>query len=197
MKNFAIGLSLAALMLGGGAYAAQGAGKQHADADGNGVVTRAEAQAAASAAFTRHDQNKDGKLDRTDRQARMEARKTERFTRLDADKDGQISRTEFMADSGPAHGKRMAMGAPSKGGPDGMRHHRRHGGGRGLMGPGKMGDANKDGAMTQAEFASAALQRFDALDANKDGQVTGEERRAARERMKAERQQMRAQKAQG
>ena len=195
MKTFAIGLSLAALTLGAGAYAAPGAMKHNPDADGNGVVTRAEAQAAAAAAFTRHDQNKDGKLDQTDRQARMEARKAQRFERLDADRNGQISHAEFMADKGPERGKRMAMGERGKGAPGGM-HHGRRGGHGGMMG-GRFADANKDGAVTQAEFTSAALSRFDTMDANKDGQVTKEERQAAREQMKAKWQQMRAQKAQG
>jgi hypothetical protein len=52
------------------------------------------------------------------------------------------------------------------------------------MGGGRMADANKDGAVTQAEFTAAALQRFDRLDANKDGQVTKEERQAARKAMR-------------
>ncbi len=197
MKTFTIGLSLAALAFTGGAYAAPGQTPKgqvriSGDADGNGVVTRAEAQAQAATRFARLDVNKDGKLDAADRQAMREARRTRMFERLDTNKDGQISKAEFSAERAPA--KRMAKGEPGK---DGMHHgrrgHFRHG--RGMMG--KMADADKNGAVTQAEFATAALQRFDRLDANKDGQVTKEERAAARERMKAEWQQRRAQKAQG
>lgn len=197
MKTFAIGLS-AALALAGSAYAAQGQLKNRGDADGNGVVTRAEAQTQAAERFARRDVNKDGKIDAADRQAVREARKTRMFERLDTDKDGQITKAEFFAERAP--GKRVASGEP---GNDGMRHgrrgHGRHGRGGhgGMMMGAKMADADKNGAITQAEFAAAALQRFDALDANKDGQVTKEERAAARERMKAEWQQRRAQKAQG
>ena len=49
-----------------------------------------------------------------------------------------------------------------------------------------MADANKDGAVTQAEFTAAALQRFDRADTNRDGTVTAEERRAARQAMRDE-----------
>ena len=37
-------------------------------------------------------------------------------------------------------------------------------------------DADSDGSITQAEFASAALARFDRVDANKDGTISAEER---------------------
>ena len=49
-------------------------------------------------------------------------------------------------------------------------------------------DANGDRAITRDEFVAGALRRFDAADANHDGKVTPEERRAA---MKARMQEMR------
>jgi hypothetical protein len=64
-----------------------------------------------------------------------------------------------------------------------------------MMG-GKRSGTNADGAMTQADFVAAALTRFDARDADKDGQLTQAERQAAREQRKAQRQQFRAQKTQ-
>ena len=51
--------------------------------------------------------------------------------------------------------------------------------------------------MTQDQFVAAALQRFDAGDANKDGQLTQAERQAAREQRKARRHQSRTPQAQG
>jgi Ca2+-binding EF-hand superfamily protein len=45
----------------------------------------------------------------------------------------------------------------------------------------RLADADKDGAITQAEFQAAALTRFDRLDADKDGTVTPEEAKAARD----------------
>lgn len=184
MKKTVIGLSLAALVLGGSAYAAPGtASPAKRDADSNGVVTRAEAQSAAASIFTQMDVNKDGTLDRADRAARREAMQARMFDRLDADKNGQITRVEFMANKGAGKdGPRAARRGPG-------RHHARPGGataGRGLA-----------AAMTQDQFVAAALQRFDARDANKDGQLTQAERQAAREQRKARRQQSRTPRAQG
>lgn len=185
MKTFAIGLTAAALVFGGAACAAPGTpqGKHSADADGNGVITRAEATAKANAMFTRLDVNKDGTLDKSDRVAMREMMKTRMFERLDANKDGSITKTEFLAE-------RDGHDASGRGGRGG-KPHGRHGGGRMMAG------MMKDGALTQPQFVAAALQRFDATDTNKDGQLTKDERQAAREQMKAKWQQMRAQKAQG
>lgn len=168
-RKIALGLSLAAVGVAGAAYAERAAGK------GDGVITRAEAQSRAQERFSRMDANHDGKLDQADRSARHAAM----FDRIDADRNGQISRAEFdaMAQRGP-HGPEAGRSPDGRGEP-GM-HRRGHGdhGHRGGMMAGHMADADKDGAVTQAEFTAAALQRFDRLDANKDGQVTREERRA-------------------
>ncbi|MEO6113277.1 MAG: hypothetical protein ABIP07_02350, partial [Sphingomicrobium sp.] len=43
-----------------------------------------------------------------------------------------------------------------------------------------MADTNKDGRITLAEAEAMALQHFDKMDANRDGKVTPEERRAGR-----------------
>src|SRR3546814_7484322 len=56
-------------------------------------------------------------------------------------------------------------------------------GGHGMM---MKADTNGDKAISQTEFQTAALARFDAQDANKDGQVTAAERKAAREAKRAE-----------
>ncbi|MBW8755407.1 MAG: EF-hand domain-containing protein [Sphingomonadales bacterium] len=176
-RKIALGLSLAATAVAGAAFAQQAMQNDRA-------VTRAEAQAKAQEMFTRMDANHDGKLDQADREARRAAM----FDRMDADHNGQISRAEFdaMAPHGPG-----GPGGPD-GGPGGPGMHRwggagghmgrgHHGGGMMMMG--RMADADKDGSITQAEFTQAALQRFDAADANHDGTVTGEERQAARKAM--------------
>lgn len=173
MKNVLIGAALAVLAAGS-AYAIEGANvRQPADADGNGVLSRAEAQASATQRFALLDANKDGKLDQADREARGVAL----FQRLDTDRNGQLSQAEFSA--------RPAFAARAPGSDDkakGDRGFRRGGHGRGHRGahPG-FADADNDGAVTQAEFTQAALRRFDAADANKDGNVTKEERQARRQ----------------
>jgi hypothetical protein len=50
----------------------------------------------------------------------------------------------------------------------------------GRDGGARAADTNNDGTVTQAEFASAALARFDRADANKDGTISGDERREMR-----------------
>ena len=69
-----------------------------ADTDKDGRISRAEATAADAKSgerFAQMDVNKDGYLDRSDRQARMTQRRGECFTKADADNNGQLSRVEF------------------------------------------------------------------------------------------------------
>lgn len=173
-KRLMFGLSAAALTVGGIAYAQGPAGRPNPDADGNGVVTRAEAQAAATAMFARLDVNQDGKLDKTDRDARRTEMRGKMFDKLDADNNGAISEGEFTADRGT---RGDGMDGPGK-----KRHGRHHRGGHAMM---KMADTDKDGAISQAEFAAAAMKRFDMADADRDGQVTQDERAKMQEAMKA------------
>jgi len=177
MKTFHLALCAGSLALAGGlAMAAQAApgGMMGHDPFGDATITRAEAQAKAVAMFDRMDANHDGKLDKADRTAHM----AQRFDRMDANHDGMISRDEFMAaHSGPmAHDGKMGDHKMADGAMGGY--------GRGMMAMmamhrlGKM-DANGDHAITRDEFVGGALARFDAADANHDGKLTPEERRAA------------------
>ncbi|MBJ7498511.1 MAG: hypothetical protein JHC57_02020 [Sphingopyxis sp.] len=159
-------------------------------ADRNATQTRAEVQTKAAEMFARMDVNKDGKLDAADRAAKRAEMQAKMFERLDADKDGSISKAEWDqhgADRAAKRGeKRADAGAAGEGKRHGMRgHHGKRGGHHGMM----MGKADTDGdkAISQAEFQTAALARFDAADANKDGQVTPEERKAQRGAWRAKR----------
>ena len=145
--------------------------------------TRAEVQAKTAQMFQKMDVNGDGTLDQADR----EAMRAKMFDRLDADGNGSISRAEFdaargkmregrgkmRAENGDAEGKRM--GRHRRGGHHGMR-------GMTMM---KAADTDNDGAISQAEFTTAALARFDAADADNNGTVTAAERKAAFEQMRA------------
>lgn len=83
------------------------------DANGDGVVDRAEWDAGQEARFKQLDTNRDGKLSQDELFARTPAsggdvlpsdrqlqRQAAYFSRLDADKDGSVSRTEFMSQAG-------------------------------------------------------------------------------------------------
>ena len=184
-----------------------------------GPLTRASVQAAVQARFAKVDANHDGFVTRAEadariaqareqRQDRMEQRRerlTERraqmraglFDRIDADKNGSISRSEFEA-----HASARAERRAERRGPDGamqgrraMRHARmmRHRG-PGPMGGGRFGgamfermDADHDGRVSLAEASARALEMFDRTDSNRDGTVTPEERRAAMQRFREDR----------
>lgn len=140
-------------------------------------TTRADAEQRAAAMFARMDGNGDGKIDQADRAAREKTM----FDRIDANRDGAVSFSEFTTH----HQQRADARAdgPREGG-KGPRGGKRGRGGHGMMGhAGPMmdgADANKDGALTKAEFTAAALARFDRADADKDGTISTDERRAGR-----------------
>lgn len=222
MKTLMLGLSAAALTIGGVACA-QAPAAQKPGMERDRTITRAEAQTRATEMFARLDVNKDGKLDKADRELGRQQMREKMFAKLDANGDGSISKAEFMADKGPEgrgpEGRGPGMDGPpppppgdgaappppggegpgmhgkfGRGG-DGRKGGRHHfGGPRGGMMMEKMADTNNDGAVSQAEFVAAALKRFDAEDANHDGKVTKEERQASRAAKKAEWQAKRADK---
>lgn len=155
-------------------------GMAAADQNGDGVVTRAEATAAADAMFARMDKNRDGKLSADERpgrrgkatgeitQQQFRDHAMKRFDRMDANKDGRIDQAERTA-------MRANRGEHRRGG---MRHG---GGGMGMM---MRADTNRDGVVTKAEATAAVAAMFDRFDTNKDGRIDQAEREAARGQMK-------------
>ena len=219
MKTRLIAAALAGTMLAGTAIA-QGAAAQPApgaapgsaqrtvragaaDANGDGILTRAEMIAAADARFARLDADRDGRLTTEERggrardgepvtRAQFRERVAARFDRADANRDGRIEQSEragLRGDrAGRGHGRADRRGGPdgmAGRGPDGMRHG---GMGRGMgrgMGQGglmRLADANRDGVLTRAELTTAAQAMFDRLDTNRDGRLDRAEQSAARER---------------
>ena len=184
------GLAALSLTVAGGVAVAQQTTQQqpaprHArgDADGDGRVSRAEFVEARIARLTAADANRDGTVTAEERRAAMQARRAEhvaaRFDRLDADKNGQISRDEFSArpERGPRGEGRMQRGG---------RHH----GGPGMRG----GQKAERGPVVIAEARAKAEQAFARMDANSDGYVAADERRAAMQQMRQQRQERRAQR---
>ena len=197
MKKKMTLLTLGAALIAVPVLAAPGGDRNMGDANKDGVLTRAEAEAHAKAMFVKLDVNKDGKLDQADRAARHAEERAQMFDRLDANKDGSISKAEWDQADSARQAKRAEWkakrgeraGAPGNGAErHAMRGH--HGGKRGGHGgPGgwMKADANGDKAISQAEFVAGALARFDRMDANKDGKVTAEERQAMRQAMRDKR----------
>lgn len=171
MKRFTLGIAVAALALGGAAFAAGEAPMGH---DGDKAQTRAEARAQAEKLFAMMDANHDGKLDEADREAMRAQHQGKMFDRMDANHDGTISREEFAA----GH-KGMGKDGPPPEGPGQMRHM--------MMGMMIMhkADPNHTGVVGKDAFVGAALAMFDAADTNHDGTLSPAERKAAHEKMRA------------
>lgn len=131
------------------------------DANRDGQVTRAEAEAARTAVAARK-----GKSTNAHAVAMGGL-----FERGDTNRDGSINRAEFDA----LHALRLQRMA--------ARGAKQHQAFAGRMFAGA--DANKDGRLTLQEATAMSLQRFDKLDANRDGTITPEERQQRRQQRRA------------
>ena len=118
---------------------------------------------------------------RRQRIPRVAQRRDAAFTRLDADHNGAISRAEF--DAPRADGQRAERGQR---GPRAEHAGRGHRGGmhRGAERMGRGGEARFPIVIAEAE--RRATENFARLDANRDGTLTLEERRAGMEARRAE-----------
>lgn len=156
----------AALLAAGAAYAQQPEAPAKPRAEQRGPATRADAEQRSARTFARMDANGDGVLDAADR----EAARRQAFDSVDTDRDGSISFAEFDARRGDRQAARAERGTRDA----------RGFGRRGGPGMARIADADGDGSVTQVEFTTAALARFDRADADKDGTISLEERRDAR-----------------
>jgi Ca2+-binding EF-hand superfamily protein len=172
MRKLTISLLAGATVLAAsGAALAQDRPARDAD------MSRSAAEQRAAEAFRRMDANCDGKVDAADREARHKAH----FDRIDADGDGSLSYAEFAAMHGKQGGERAGRSGKHDGPRMGMRGMR----GGHAMGMRGMTEA-EDGTLTQAEFTAAALARFDAADADRNGTLTAAERKAQRDQMRSQ-----------
>ncbi len=116
------------------------------------------------------------------------------FDRLDANRDGSLSREEFGRAREIREERRIVInGAPGTA-MQGERGGKRLGakrmgakgmGGRMAGGMMRMADLDRDGRVSLQEATTSALQRFDRVDANRDGRITPDERKQQREQRKA------------
>jgi len=146
-----------------------------ADSDGNHIITKAEAMAAADARFAKIDVNGDGTLNAADRTAMM----AKLFVMMDSDKNGAISQSEFMA-AHEAGTERRADRRERR--MERIGASMREGRQRGRVGTIAMmarADTNGDKAVSQAEYRAAIDARFSKADANQDDSLSIEERQAA------------------
>ncbi|MRL69218.1 EF-hand domain-containing protein [Brevundimonas sp. SPF441] len=194
MRNtFLTGLGVIALAAAAGAATAQvppapAAGApapHHSRADPNRQITRAEFVDARIARLTALDTNRDGVVSPEERTAAMQARRAERagdrFAKLDANGDGSISRAEF--DAGHAARPDRAPRADRAGHREGRRGGAHHA---------MRGQERERGPVVIAEASAKLGERFDKMDANRDGVISSDERRAAMSAQREQRQERRA-----
>lgn len=161
-----------------------------ADANGDGAISRAEADTAATQLFSRLDGNNDGRLTREDRDIVADRHSAEMFTSMDADNNGAISRAEWTAHHEQRQAQRATRRADRQanaGGQGGGRQHhgrhgRGHGGGMAMLA--RHADTNNDNAVSREEFLTAATARFERADTDKDGTISAAERQSARAAMR-------------
>lgn len=168
---------------------------------GGSPTTRAEVESNVKERLGKFDANKDGTVSseemRAYAEARMAKRSDETFAAMDADKNGSVSRAEYDAWSKTRGDRmvrieRMTPPAPPMPGaaptPDGKPVVRRemrimtmdgHGDGKG---PHIMAMSSSGSGIVIADAVKKALERFDAMDTDKNGTISPEERKAQRER---------------
>lgn len=172
-KSLTLSFVTAAALLAAGAAHAQST--EAARPEPRSEMTRADVEQRTAERFGRMDANKDGLLNDADR----DAARRQAFDAIDADKDGTISFAEFDAQRGERREARAERRGPGR--PDAPDFDRRGGRGADIA---RAADADSDGTVTQAEFTSAALARFDRADADSDGTLSREERRETRQHMR-------------
>lgn len=197
-KTFLTGLSVIALAAVAGVATAQvppagAAAPYQARGEANRQMTRAEFVDTRVARLTALDANRDGTVSVEERQAGMQARQAERadarFAKLDANADGSISRAEF--DAGHAARPDRGPRAERAGNRGGARHAMR---GPGRPGAEGRGPGRERGPVVISDVAAKLGERFDKMDADRDGVISADERRAAMTAHRAERQAQRAER---
>lgn len=128
--------------------------------------------AAAAPAFAQGAPRPDPFGDATIARKDAEADAARRFDTLDTNHDGSLS-PEEQAAARPQRSGGPAADGVRRSGADRM---------RGMMR--RMMDPNGDGKVTRDEYVAAQLRRFDRMDADRDGQLTSAERKAAMEAMR-------------
>jgi len=179
MKKLMMGSFAALLATSGLAYAhgqGHGRGLAQFDRDGNGVVTRDEMHATATAKFIEADANHDGKVTVDEVRAAFQVKSAERFAKQDKNNDGALSKDE-VARMPQDRFTKLDANKDGKLSRDELQsmHGRFEGHGQKFF---EMVDQNHDQAVTRDEALAAADQKFAAIDTNKDGVVTADEVKA-------------------
>jgi Ca2+-binding EF-hand superfamily protein len=143
------------------------------DTNGDGKVTREEADETGKRLFEKFDRNADGAVTRDEADAGAKALRQEelvvRFKKLDQDGDGKLSGTEsqlppqFFQKLDTNNDRALSL-EEFQARPDRRAEHREF--------EFERADGNHDGKVTRAEADQSAKERFDHVDADHDGVIT-------------------------
>ena len=177
MKKLPLIAGASALLLAAAVYAAPAVIGGKTDADGNGMVSKSEAMAAADSRFAKLDVNGDGVVNATDKDAKLKLR----FAEMDTDKNGALTQAEFVANfANKSRDRNMAKNGEG----EGRRHGGRGGHGMKML---QNADTNGDQAVTRDEFRAAFNANFTKADSNGDGSLSDAERQAMRKQLRGDR----------
>jgi len=184
MRNIRISFIAGALLATAGAAYAQPAERGRGPA---AEITRDQAIARAEQRFARLDANKDGSITREEMRAGRQQMRAERQQRLQqrlaglpAEERARVAqRMDQRAARRAEHRARIEAMSPEQR----AQHRAQRQAARG----GRGGRFAAGGTVTLAEFRARALQRFERLDADRDGRVTMAERRQVRQQLRQER----------
>jgi Ca2+-binding EF-hand superfamily protein len=186
MKKLTLALSTASLaLLGAGAVIAQdrpdsGPMGMAKGMDDDHAMTWAEYKAHADEGFARLDANHDGVIDRSDREAMRDRMGERRGPGAGPEAGHGPDGPPPPPPGGMGRGMGQGMGQGMGRGMGGM------GGGMGAMMMLRGADTDHDGKITRAEYDASIKMHFDAMDTNRDGQISKDERQAAHAKMRAE-----------
>lgn len=140
------------------------------DTNADGVVTRAEAEAAAQVMFAAMDANTDGFLTQDEMKAHRDTRRDEMKANWDEKKDGKDMTGKPRGERDPVkmEARKDKMAA------------------KGVERFAAM-DTNADGRLSTVEFTAQHLEQFNKVDTNGDGSISAEEHEAQRAAMKESR----------
>lgn len=174
------------------------------DANADGSLSKADREARAEQRFARADANGDGEVTPQEMTAAREAREAARaerraaraaqrqammFEKLDTDGSGGLSQAEMETAKALRAQAREEAGGERRGRRGGERLGRRggRGGADGAMRMLRRADTNNDEAVSREEFDAAIEARFARLDTDGSGTISAAERKAAMERLRANR----------
>lgn len=138
------------------------------DTNGDGIVTRAEAETSATAMFAAMDANKDGFLTQVEMKAHRDAQREEMKAKWAEKNEGKEMKPRGDRDPAKIEARKAKM--EEKGAERFAAI-----------------DTDSDGRLSTVEFTAQHLEHFNKVDTNGDGSISAEEHEAARATMKEHR----------